>query len=705
MLHLNAIQPTLEVVAVKQPLDLPKTRLSTQWFGRNQRQLSTQIHNTAISADGRIWGTTPSGLFCYDGVKIQIYGMRDGLRSHGLRSLAFDLDDRLWVGSDSGIDMLDITGYSPRVIDSQSLCTVDSICVTNSNGVVIGTPQGLFLTKYKSTPQRMKTQWAAKLAITSTIIDRQGDLWVAGPDIGTAFISQNRWHFVDPVAIESVGRLHVMSHGPNNSILLGGSHGVAIIQKSGLVSHTFCTETPVKAIVWHENLIWAGEGHALRRITADAENLFYLDEIIDEVSVRHLQVDRFGNIWVSTDENSLARISVLSHVYRTPRQANIGAVLAIEPTRLGQIVCGSRGLQLPSGHIAMPGTKIWDCVMDLAGAIWAATEQGLYRIHEGAIPQAYHSDCQTLSSPGRCVIFYKSELYAGTLSGMAKITNQGAHEITTPEGDSLGYVYSFHIGPFGDLWIATLGRGLWKWDGRTLHKISGGSLPELCNVYALTHSKAFDIYVAHDGMISKISPNVPPELFIETDKPVAAWALHSPGIGRLYAGTPNGLEVYDTQARKLIRVLKDSSDTDKWEFTTSRSLKADKGLILCGLSTGLRLIDLDRVDELTDRPSLKIARVTWRQTDSKIKKNIHIVSCGNWRVDIDVGLHWYYDEADCQMQYQLIGFDNDWSELSALGRISYTSLPKGNYVLKSRVFSPIVGYGDVIEMMRIKVVT
>jgi len=271
-----------------------------------------------------------------------------------------------------------------------------------------------------------------------------------------------------------------------------------------------------------------------------------------------------------------------------------------------------------------------------------------------------------------------------------------------PNSESLGYVYSLHIGPVGHLWIATLGNGLWRWDGQALFKVQGGSIPEKCNVYAVTHSKTFEVFVAHDGYISKIMPNEVPRLLADSGEAVAAWSLHCPGNSRLFAGTSKGLLIYETETGQLLKRLTDCEDN--WEFTTSRSINSYDGQIICGLASGLKYIDIDRLEGIVDRPVLRASMLKWYQGEPQLTGGVYQIPQGKWRVCVNVNMHWYYDEGDCEMQYLLEGFDQSWSEPHPVETITYTSLPAGDYVLKARVLSPVAGYGADSVLARIRVI-
>ncbi|NNE57505.1 MAG: hypothetical protein HKN36_05310 [Hellea sp.] len=681
------------------PKDLKKTDLPTRWFNRENNLPSTQVHALEISMDGRIWAATPTGLVCYNGVTFETFGPKDGLSSHGIRSLAIDHKNNLWVGTDFGLDILELNSHEPILRKSRFKGTIDSITIMSDNLAILGTPTGVFSVKKTGKFKSLNVCTKPHAQITRTFRDEEHALWIAGPDTGAAYFQQGKWHSIPANIQNAIGAPSCFAQGPEDGILIGGNSGIVLYFKDDRQAIVIQSFAPVSSLLYADNLIWSGEGDSLRRISIHGSTMTYIDQLIPKTNIRDLRVDEFRNVWVATDEDGIARISGLRHIYKSQEQIDIGGILSISPSARGSILCGSRGVLFQKNQKALRGIKVWDAVMDANGRIWAATENGLHSFTNSMDEQPYLTHESALAGPGRCVVNFKGYLYVGTLRGLGRIDGAGTQEVLDNSGASLGYVYSLHIGPHNDLWIATLGNGLWRLKGDIVEKISAGHLTPTSNVYALAHSKSFEMYIAHDDMIEQIEPIHSHQNFlIKTPEPVAAWSLHCPGNGRLYAGTSNGLVVYDTNAGSMLHRLADGSGKDQWEFTTSRSIQAHGKYIACGLSSGLKFIDIDKLESVKSPPAPLLSKIKWQNTQVKLKKNFFTVKTGKWRVEIDLQFRWYLDESDCQMQYQLVGFDDNWSSFEALNTITYTSLPEGRYRLLCRVLSPIGGLSEIAQL-------
>jgi len=115
--------------------------LPIERFDHRRGLTSLQIHQSICSHDGRIWSATPAGLACYDGVKITMFGQKHGLSNHGLRTLALHPDNTVWIGTDIGIEVLDISGFEVQVLWSAPIGTVNSIDIAGDLAAV-GTSNG-----------------------------------------------------------------------------------------------------------------------------------------------------------------------------------------------------------------------------------------------------------------------------------------------------------------------------------------------------------------------------------------------------------------------------------------------------------------------------------------------------------------------------------------------------------------------------------
>ncbi|NNC36468.1 MAG: hypothetical protein HKO02_03345 [Hyphomonadaceae bacterium] len=679
--------------------DVPVTPFPIDYFGRKKGVRSSQIHQSIISEDGRVWSASPVGLLCYDGVSIRLFGLKNGLNCHGLRALVLGANQTLWLGSDAGVEILDISGTAPISKRFFRIGIVDSIAVFKDGGI-IGTPNGIYRIIDDVTIEQDQTPFFRNTRITSTLVDEAGDIWVAGSKFGVARLKQNNWDVINVKAIQKIGNPIYLARGPHNNILVGCDYGVAVLTAAGEISYTLETRKPVTAIHWCDELIWLGVGDDLVTIQIAGNALQFKERVLKDTLVRNVISDEYKNIWVSTDNIGIVRVSGMRHFLKSHHTENLGAVFCIRQCRSGKLIGGANGLLLPNQRTVLKGKTIWDAFEDARGTIWAATQQGFFQIPSSRLDQgtALAADYQieALAAPCRAIELCHGYLYVGTTKGLVKFGPDGPQEIFRPSGKSLGYVYSLHTGPDGNLWVATLGAGLWHLEKNHLIKsVLGGSINRKSNVYALAHTSSGSLYFCHDGYISRIGDDGLPTLFINTRESVSGWSLKILNDDKLALGTSDGFVIYDCQTRERLKRVSINSDTSNWEFTCSRSLHIDnQGNAFCGVSTGLKTINVNKLMNFNKRPVAELARIKWHQVEPRKKENLYVVGTGKWRFDVEIRNCWYLNEDNCKMRYRLIGFDKEWSTLKPIGPISYTSLPRGGYRLEVCLYSSVAGLGE-----------
>ncbi|NNC37122.1 MAG: hypothetical protein EX271_02390 [Acidimicrobiales bacterium] len=678
--------------------------LPIERFDHRHGLTSLQVHQTVCSRDGRIWSATPAGLACYDGVSIKMFGHKQGLSSHGLRTLAVSPDDNLWIGTDVGVEVLEISGPAPVVLWSKPIGTVNCLDVVEEFAA-IGTSKGLFFWRGKPEIFPSKDNTLAHATITSVLISKAKSIWVIGPVIGLKALSSSEEKRVLPQRRKMIGMPLRLAHGPEGTILIGAERGILNVKENAEIRQLYSHDNPVNSLTYHDGKIFAGAGKNLIRIDPHAISSQNTEIIQEDVVAHHIMIDHFENIWISSGDQSLLKVSGISRTLSGNYDLPIGPIMCVRQGPKGLLIGGSRGLLLENRTIILEETGVWDALVDGYGKVWAATDQGLYCMVNPYFTIPYrHNESDVLAAPGRALCFYEGMLYASSIRGLARVGPEGPQEILDERARSLGYVYSLHIGPKGKMWVATLGRGLWQFDGDKLTRIFKDEIVDNVNVYSICHSVAGDVFVAFGNRISKIDPQGAFSPLIETDDPIAAWSIQCLANNQLAAGSSTGLAIYDAQTGVIINKISGKFDDVPWEFTTSRSLAVlNDNTIYCGLGSGLRTVQLGELAKLDIQPSATLAYAEWRGVGPEKNAGSDIcVKQGNWHLEIGIRTCWYLDE--CTMRERLLGFEDNWSPFRPLHTIRYTALPKGAYTLEVEIRSPLMGVGPVTQIYSFAVI-
>ena len=665
-----------------------------RYLDRSRGFKSTQVHQTISSLDGRIWSATPLGLSCYDGVRLRLFGSRDGLTSHGLRTIGVDEKNRLWLGSDVGVDVVDINGTDPVLLWHASIGTVNSSFV--SAGICLfGTASGLYQWDGEQTISKIDRA-EIKNTIIKDVIASASKIWMTGPEIGVLILDL-KTSVIKPSSDASlIGPAGSLANGPDDTVFAGGHRGIIHINRDGNIKDTIRIKGGVSALVYRDGFIWAGASDRLIKIAIQDRGMEVVETTAKNIRASGIMFDEYDNIWISSYNKGLGRISGQRRLYDRNTDLNLGSVYCIKNGTGGNLVGSQNGLSLPDGSTSLDGIAVWDVFEDKYGKIWSATAKGLFcQVNPHYNIPYHHKDCLVLAAPCRALILFNEELFIGSIRGLARMSLDGPEEMLTDHGQNLGYVYSLHVGPKNKLWIATLGNGLWTYDGQHMTQISGVNLTQNCNVYALATLGDGSLFIAHDDMISKINSDHKMSLFAQSTETVAAWGLDVLDTGILLAGTSEGLVFYDALSGHIIRTLTGNLTTANWEFTTSRALKIshDQTNVYCGLASGLGMLNLDELSEFNKKPKASLGQALWRGVETETAAGGITAKYGKWYLEIILQTHWYIDEFACSMRVKLDGFDMDWSEPKPIGPINYTSLPIGDYALFVEITSPFAGTG------------
>ncbi len=110
---------------------------------------SKDVQSVYQDRDGYIWISTRNGLFQYDGYSITTYKSNlycpDLLTNNNIYCVAEDAQHRLWIGTYSGLNVLDKRTGQIRKIDDPEIngIGISQILVTSDNRILFATEGGL----------------------------------------------------------------------------------------------------------------------------------------------------------------------------------------------------------------------------------------------------------------------------------------------------------------------------------------------------------------------------------------------------------------------------------------------------------------------------------------------------------------------------------------------------------------------------------
>lgn len=679
---------------------------------------SNQIHKIGQDRFARLWLASPAGLSCFDGSFVQAYDRRNGLQCAGLRSVGIDSEGIVWVGTDLGLEALDEQGlplpWTAWFAWPFGLC---EHLVTFDKDVWVGSAQGLVrISSVRDAPSPEIVFHVPLGFIRHITCLAHEHLYVASDTLGLVEVEGTSWWQVKSADLMK-RRITRLALGPDDHLFVGTDSGVLVLDratKKAIAPINFpFGQKEVTALVASQEELWVAFGRTLAVFSyatwaAGAQEIYHLGSRINDLSV-----DALDNVWIATDTSGLAMVSCLRHCLKRIHIGQDGAVFSIKPEAENRYVLGGENLlcsvALPPdqppvsrpGPAGLPETIVWDTYADQAG-LWAATHAGLYHGSPGSTLLRVFEKVPVLGGPARVILPRGNEIFVGTLLGLARIVDGQAEEVRPIDGQPFGYVYALYLDDEARLWVATLGRGLWREnEQQQFVPVVGGPLSQRGNTYAVAHRPGSDTIVLQDEKVILLDHKLSARLLREFH-PVAGWTCLWLEPERVAIGSSNGLYMLDITTGNVTLSVASLIRLRDWEFTNNRTLVRDsQGRLLCGLTGGLIQLDLTQLRRFLTPPSVRLADIHWRGTSPKQEGIRYRAYPGVWSFQVRAFSAWFVDHGTLRYRFKLVGFDDVWSPLQTQPTIAYNSLPPGHYEVHAQAHSPLTGFGPPATLCEI----
>nr|WP_255746852.1 EAL domain-containing protein [Lysobacter sp. CFH 32150] len=570
--------------------------------------------------DGVVWYANGTGLYRI--------GARGGIERIGpaqpMRSLLFDHNGRLWVGSADGLfrlqdDGRDLLPVLPRPQDNEGGTDIRALIETPDQHLWLSA-FGSGLRRFDPTTGAVETireipSIPASLpedSIGSLLLDRGGALWLGGQFRGPAV--------TDP-------------GGTRFRYLLDLDPGTGASAAANSIRSIF-EDT---AGDW-----WLGtDGGRLLRYRQGTDRFEDISPKLTALfpaptSTAPLRTMAFapmgdGRFWIATTRG-LARLD--------PRDGSIGAVA----------LSGFEGLGIRS------------LARDRDGSLWLGSQgDGLlyYQPATGAVRRRGETSAP---SSGRALVHAvwvdrRGRVWSGTADGL-DLLDPGSgsirhfrHQPDQPDSLAGNLVRAVLEATDGTLWIAT-------------------------------HSGLSRVVETKDGRIHFEHPLA---TALGTAPVPVVFSLAESPRGLLWLGTDSGLLRFDP-ARGHVRGYGLSDGLQDLEFNGGAALQLADGRLMFGGVRGLNLFDPRLIHDSPYQPPVRLlsARIgadaadggiLWHSQELSVPPDAGIVR-------LRIGALDYAGGTDIRYRYRMEGFDAGWIDNGSQSEVTYTRLPAGNYIFR-----------------------
>lgn len=625
---------------------------------------SMGVSSLHIGTEG-VWVGTTGGLALIDRQTFEVtrwLGEDEGVFSP-VTALAELDDQRLWIGTaEDGAFLLDpntneLAAYSPsEAKQAISGWEVATILVARSGEVWLGTedggvsvlsPEGTAFRAIQTTDDRLPSSHVSAL-----LQDSLGGIWVGTTQSGVSRLDPDTGELItvgyDPGQAGGLPQsvVQMLYEDRGGVIWVGLGQGLAYLATWSLGHEQYSSFGDVCGYVHDGNgVLWlASPTTGLLRVAENQRTAVAYDfpplpgasvgERSIETWIHHLDIDQDGNLWMASRHRGVLQFrpkdETFVHYYAGFDDQNAvpsNEVLALHINREGAIWIGTWG----------EGLAFYDGSQDV-----------FVPVSQLELPSQFVSDVLEDAS-GRA-------LWVGTADGLARVNfgelkvEQFRHSAAEPTSLSKNAVSALLQDPDGTLWVGTLGGGLNAFDPQ---------------------SKSFTHYSTAEGLSSGV-----------------VYGLVGRYSEELWLSTNEGITRFSRTER--------TGTSIDWprgsEFTQGSYYQAANGDVFFGgkidKSQSFVHFSPERIAKYPYVPPVVIRNVFVHDEDAREKEEF-IARERNLRVPYDAAftvefaaLSFAFSNRN-QHEYRLEGLNDIWVS-AGLGRATFSRLPPGDYVLRTR---------------------
>lgn len=300
----------------------------------NQDKLpGKQVNQILQDSEGYMWFATNNGLCSYNGYSLKTYKSSNQhpklLQSNIINAIIEDIDHRIWIGTEQGINILDKSTNKIETISNDSLQNsyIHSFLLSSDSTLWIGTQVGLLrynkgtrnFTTYKNRPSDSTS--ICGNAIKALLEDESGDIWIATHGYGICRLNTQTGKFVHYPSLAPLNRAnHLFQDRDKNLWVCLWGDGVVKIENKNDSYHPIYThlqkestyECIFRSLQQLDNgEIIAGTNQGLYSITPDnilqslnkQDNTLYTQILNNEIN--YLYTDKEHNVWIATQNSGV----------------------------------------------------------------------------------------------------------------------------------------------------------------------------------------------------------------------------------------------------------------------------------------------------------------------------------------------------------------------------------------------------------------
>lgn len=719
-------------------------------FGLSQNNVNTIIQDSR----GFMWFGTKNRLNRYDGTAVKVFDCYDSrldFRNNNISALHEDEEQNLWVGTDKGVFIYNPIADSFTYFNdstSTGVCIIDWIADiqsdNNGNIWIVVPKQGLFRYNFlckelyhyalggaeypdKENPQSICVEaegrvWVGTNGAGVFLYDKNKDTFTSylGDKNGSSLKGENIYTLCDygdelligihegklrklnkrkntltDIAVPEVHyRINRFVTVINDRIWAGTQAGIFIIDETKQTvehihenrhsSHALSDNMILRIYRDREGGIWVATGFGGVNYLPDRGLPFELytpseaPESISGKRIRTIKEDKNGTVWVATEEAGLNLFNPQTKKFRQFRKETTPALF--DNRILGTFIDDNR---IWVGFFKN-GMDVMN-LSDLSARHYTAEQLGL---NEASIYTIYEDR--------------NEGIWIGNAWGVFK-GDKNLNKYIRKDVFGLSFVLDITEDWEGNIWVATMGNGVFKYNPLTehtlhfLHDSKDTSSLSSNSVSNITKDSQGDLWFSTDrgGICKYNQANGSFSTYsIEHGLPDdVAYKILEDKHRNLWFGTNKGLVRFNPETES-VKVFTKNDGLPGNQFNYNAALAARSGKFYFGTLEGLVVFDPYAFKENGFIPPVYITNLTIfnrevhpEDKDSPLKESIvHtnkiVLNHNQSNIAFDFAALSFTEPSANRYAYKMEGIDRDWIHTVQGQTASYAKLPPGNYTFR-----------------------
>jgi signal transduction histidine kinase/ligand-binding sensor domain-containing protein/CheY-like chemotaxis protein len=679
---------------------------------------------TTSGTKSNLWiGTSSQGLIKFNQESGKAASLRVGYTNGGkllsdhIVDLAVSEDQYLWIGTDEGLNVLNLTTENIVVAEGPlGSSRIASITSIGKGEVWVGTVSG-DLFSWNSNDKAFTKFWSTTVPVTAVARDSKNRIWIG--TAGNGLFSFSADSGTEPVAYpfreKNITSLFVDS---SSDLWVGTMNGLALFDRGN------------DSFIYFNN------------------NPRHGDSLTDN-HVSTIFEDRSRMLWVATYAGGTSRFNLdrqwFSHLrYNPENPAGLphSAISTLSYVPGDGILIGTeRGLArwntetsaFKSGATVTPESSLNITAMlkDRQGNLWMGTRGGglVRRSPEGSVRTFIHDskDPASLAHDNISSLFQDSQgrLFVGTLGGgLWQIDPAGSafSRIDSTGDEKVDFINFLAEDAAGNLWVtspsqafilpkgakslATLGEVFPKADKPTSNRFTA-VLPDSNGIVWIGSLDAgLDRFNTRTGEITNFNNalnRLPDDMVVSLikDNSNFLWVATRTGIARL------------NSMQSEFRLFSEEDGLQKDGFNLGAAAKDDKGILYFGGLDGLNIIDPAKLPALPRTPNPMLTSFEYfgepvaPQQGGILEREIAATDVINIPYDQRLRFAFRFANLDYRgpnrgfFRYMLDGYEYEWQTAGDDRKASYSNLRPGKYLFKVQSSLDGENFPDVTAKVRV----